>query len=141
VNDTYPELVEALSAQACDDVVVDGEVVAFEGAQTSFARLQQRMQLRDPERARRSGVRVFYYLFDLLHLDGRDTTGLPLRERKTLLRRALAFADPLRYLAHRNAQGKRFYREACSKGWEGLIAKRARRTGTSARATGSSSSA
>jgi bifunctional non-homologous end joining protein LigD len=111
--------------QDCDDFVVDGEVVAFEGVQTSFARLQHRMQLRDPERARRSGVRVFYYLFDLLHLDGRDVTGLPLRERKALLRRALGFADPLRYLAHRNAAGERFYRDACRRGWEGLIAKRA----------------
>jgi bifunctional non-homologous end joining protein LigD len=125
LNGTYPELAEALLAQASDDFVADGEVVAFEGAQTSFARLQQRMQLRDPEQARRSRVRVFYYLFDLLHLDGREVTGLPLRERKSLLRRALAFADPLRYLAHRNVEGERFYREACSKGWEGLIAKRA----------------
>jgi bifunctional non-homologous end joining protein LigD len=125
LNDTYPELVEPLSAQTSSDFVVDGEVVAFEGAQTSFARLQQRMQLRDRERARRTGVRVFYYLFDLLHLEGRELTGLPLRERKALLRRALAFADPLRYLTHRNAEGERFYREACSKGWEGVIAKRA----------------
>jgi bifunctional non-homologous end joining protein LigD len=125
LNGTYPELAEALLAQACDDFVADGEVVAFEGAQTSFARLQQRMQLRDPERARRVGVPVFYYLFDLLHRDGRDVTGLPLRERKALLRRALSFADPLRYLAHRNVNGERFYQEACHRGWEGLIAKRA----------------
>jgi ATP-dependent DNA ligase len=96
LNDTYPELADALLARACDDFAVDGEVVAFEGAQTSFARLQQRMQLRDPERARRSGVRVFYYLFDLLHLDGHDVTGLPLRERKALLRRSLSLAEPLR---------------------------------------------
>jgi ATP-dependent DNA ligase len=83
------------------------------------------MQLRDPARARASGVRVFYYLFDLLHLDGRDVTGLPLRGRKGLLRQALSFADPLRYLPHRNAEGERFYGEACGRGWEGLIAKRA----------------
>jgi bifunctional non-homologous end joining protein LigD len=125
LNETYPEIVDALVAQTREHFVVDGELVAFEGAQTSFARLQQRMQLRDPERARRSAVRVFYYLFDLLHLDGRDVTALPLRERKALLRRALSFADPLRHLAHRNADGERFYQEACRKGWEGLIAKRA----------------
>jgi bifunctional non-homologous end joining protein LigD len=105
LNDTYPEIVEALLAQDCTDFVVDGEIVAFEGAQTSFARLQRRMQLRDPERARRSGVAVFYYAFDLLRLDGRDTTGLPLRERKTLLRSSLTFDDPVRYLPHRNAEG------------------------------------
>ena len=126
LNGTYPEVAEALQAEICDDFVVDGEVVAFEGAQTSFPRLQQRMQLRDPERARRSGVRVFYYVFDLLHLEGHDTTNLPLRERKRLLRRALSLhAAPLRHLAHRNAEGERFYREACRRGWEGIIAKRA----------------
>src|SRR5271166_5228024 len=31
------------------------------------------------------GVRLLYYAFDLLHLDGRDTASLPLIERKALL--------------------------------------------------------
>ncbi len=39
-----------------------------------FERLQQRMQIRDPERARRSPVAVYYYLFDVLELDGDDET-------------------------------------------------------------------
>ena len=51
------------------------------------------MQLRDPARARASGVRGFYYLFGLLHLAGRDVTALPPRERKAL-HQALSFADP-----------------------------------------------
>jgi len=38
---------------------VDGEVVAFKGRQTSFERLQRRMQIRDAERARRTGVPVY----------------------------------------------------------------------------------
>ncbi len=125
LNDTYPELVDALLAQDCDSFIADGEVVAFEGRQTSFARLQQRLQLRDPEQARRSGVPVFYYLFDLLYLDGYDTTQLELRIRKSLLRRFLSFRGPLRYLRHRNAEGEAYYREACRRGWEGVIAKRA----------------
>ncbi|MGZ4338401.1 MAG: non-homologous end-joining DNA ligase [Gaiellaceae bacterium] len=124
LNDTYPELVEALKAQVCDEFVVDGEVVAFEGRRTSFARLQQRMQLRAPEQARVTPVRVFYYLFDLLFLDGWDTTELELRHRKSLLRRALTSRDPLRYLPHRNAAGEAYYLEACRRGWEGLVAKR-----------------
>src|SRR5262249_37529130 len=95
LNDTYPELVDALLAQACDDFVVDGEVVALAGRQTSFARLQKRMQLHDPERARHSGIPVFYYLFDLLYLDGFDITQLEQRDRKSLLGSALGFADPL----------------------------------------------
>jgi bifunctional non-homologous end joining protein LigD len=125
LNDAYPELVDPLGSQASDDFIVDGEIVAFEGSRTSFERLQQRIQLRDPEATRRSGVPVFYYLFDILHLDGHDTDALELRDRKALLRNALSYGDPLRFLPHRNTQGEALYQDACRKGWEGLIAKRA----------------
>jgi bifunctional non-homologous end joining protein LigD len=124
----YPEIAEALQGQDADDFVVDGEVVAFEGRQTSFARLQGRLGLRDPDRVRRTGIAVYLYLFDLVHLDGHDLTRLPLRTRKSLLRRAVEFRDPLRFLTHRVRRGEDYYREACSKGWEGLIAKRASAT-------------
>ncbi len=125
LNSSYPELVQALAAETCDDFLVDGEIVAFRHGITSFERLQRRMQLSDPEAARRSGVRVYLYVFDLLRLEGRDTTRLPLRTRKALLRRALSFGNSVRYLPHRNRDGERLYREACAKGLEGLIAKRA----------------
>jgi DNA ligase D-like protein (predicted ligase) len=125
LNETYPELADALSEQDAESFAVDGEIVAFEGRVTSFSRLQQRMQISDPEEARRSGVKVYYYLFDLLYLGGYDTTGVPLRHRKALLRQALRFADPIRFTAHRNEDGEAYYREACRKGWEGIIAKRA----------------
>ena len=44
LNERYPEIAEALEAERCDRFAVDGEVVAFDGAQTSFARLAQRGQ-------------------------------------------------------------------------------------------------
>jgi bifunctional non-homologous end joining protein LigD len=125
LDGAYPEVAEALGREAETDLVVDGEIVAFEDGQTSFARLQRRMQVRDREVARRSGVAVFYYVFDLLHLAGRDTTDLPLRLRKALLRRAANFGDPLRYSVHRNTDGEAFHQEACRRGWEGVVAKRA----------------
>jgi DNA ligase D-like protein (predicted ligase) len=124
----YPELVEALAADAATEFVADGEIVAFDGSQTSFARLQGRMHLQDPELARASGIPVFLYLFDLLRFDGHDLTGLPLRTRKRLLREGLVFTGPVRYTPHRNERGEDFFREACAKGWEGLIAKRAEST-------------
>lgn len=123
VNDTYPELAEAVAAQPAQDFVADGEVVAFEGNVTSFSRLQGRMQISNPDKARNSGIAVTLYLFDLLHLAGHDTTGLPLRRRKSLLRQALSFEDPLRFTSHRNADGEACFEQACQKGWEGLIAK------------------
>jgi bifunctional non-homologous end joining protein LigD len=125
LDGSYPEVAEALGAESEADFVVDGEIVAFEGDRTSFGRLQQRMQTRDREAARRSGIAVFYYVFDLLHLSGYDTTDLPLRARKALLRRAVTYRGPLRYSAHRNASGEAFYRQACRRGWEGVVAKRA----------------
>jgi DNA ligase D-like protein (predicted ligase) len=125
LNDTYPEVAEALAEQTARRFVTDGEIVAFEGSATSFARLQGRMQITDPVQARRTGIAVYYYLFDLLYLDTYDITSLPLLDRKRLLRKAFAFRDPLRYSVHRHRDGEAFYREACRQGWEGLIAKRA----------------
>lgn len=125
MNDTYPELVEALGKQACTDFVADGEIVAFEGNRTSFSRLQQRIGIRDPDEARRMGVGVYLYLFDLLHLDGHDTTQLALHDRKRLLKRALSFGGHVRFTPHRVEAGEEALEEACRKGWEGLIAKRA----------------
>lgn len=124
-NAAYPEIVDALADLEADDFIADGEVVAFEGNRTSFERLQGRMRIQDPEEARETGIAVYHYLFDLLHLDGQDVTGLPLRDRKRLLRRAIDFDDPLRRLPHRDEEGEAYLKEACGKGWEGIIAKRA----------------
>ncbi|MFM9370463.1 non-homologous end-joining DNA ligase [Streptomyces sp. Da 82-17] len=125
LNDSYPEIVEALAAQDCGDFTVDGEIVAFSHGRTEFSRLQQRMGLTDRRRIEATGVAVTYYLFDLLRLDGRDTRALPLRARKSLLRRALAYRPPLRLTTHRNEGGAELLAKACASGWEGLIAKRA----------------
>jgi bifunctional non-homologous end joining protein LigD len=125
LNGTYPEIVDGLARQRCPDFVVDGEIVAFDKARPSFSRLQRRLGITNPDVARRSPVAVFFYLFDLLHIDGHDTGELSLRTRKKLLLRALSFEAPLRFTAHRNEAGEALLREMCAKGWEGVIAKKA----------------
>jgi DNA ligase D-like protein (predicted ligase) len=123
-NNPFPEIVDALSVQPARDFVIDGEIVAFDQGITSFPRLQQRLGVKDAAVSRRSRVAIFYYVFDVMHLDGRRTTGLPLRERKELLRSSLDFSPRLlRFTTHRATHGERYLEEACSKGWEGLIAK------------------
>jgi DNA ligase D-like protein (predicted ligase) len=112
----YPELAKALGAEAATRFAVDGEVVAFEDGQTSFARLTQRGE---------RSVRVFLYVFDLLWVDGCDVRALPLLARKRLLRQTLGFQGDVRLTPHRNADGEAYYEEACRRGWEGVIAKRA----------------
>src|SRR3954453_19483999 len=115
-NGRFPTIAAALEQQRCQRFAIDGEVVAFSGRQTSFAKLAD---------ARAGRAKVFLYVFDIPALDGEDVRPLPLRERKRLLRDAIDFDDPVRFTTHRNGDGVEFYEEACRKGWEGLIAKRA----------------
>lgn len=114
IDESFPELVEALTELGGQRFVADGEIVALDGREV-FTNSQ----------TRRRGARLCYYLFDLLSLDGKDISGQPLRQRKLLLRDAFRYRDPLRYCEHRERDGEAFYRYACVQGWEGLIAKRA----------------
>ena len=116
LSERYPEVRDALAAQSAPRFAVDGEIVAFDGAQTSFARLAARGH---------HPVPVFLYVYDLLWLDGYDVTALGLRTRKRLLRGALRYAGPLRLSAHRNRDGEAMFADACRRGWEGVVAKRA----------------
>ena len=121
---TYPEITEALAAQA-GSFIIDGEIVAFDGSQTRFARLQQRLGVRHPGPDLREEVPVYYYIFDVLWAGNRDMRPLPLRQRKQILRSLLTFAGPLRFTEHRDTDGEAYFRQACASGWEGVIAKRA----------------
>jgi bifunctional non-homologous end joining protein LigD len=137
LNDAYPELVDALSSAVRGDAVLDGEIVAFdlERGITSFSRLQQRMQLRDPVRARRSQVAIHLYLFDCLHFDGVDLTGLPLLDRKSALSDVVWYDDPIRLTPYKSSGGVAMLRDACERGEEGIIAKRATSRYVSTRST------
>jgi bifunctional non-homologous end joining protein LigD len=116
LNGGYPELITPLLKQQPTSFVMDGEIVAFENGVSSFSRLQRRMQDR---------VEVFYYVFDLPYLDGRDLRNVPLIERKELLQASFQFHDPIRYVEHRKRDGEAYFLEACKKGLEGVVAKQA----------------
>jgi bifunctional non-homologous end joining protein LigD len=124
LNDhTYPEVREAIMAQTVEDVILDGEVTAFRGKQSSFSLLQDRLGLATIEEALASGIEIEYYVFDILHMDGYSTLRLPQIERKELLRQAIEFNDVVHYNEHRMEKGEKFLVQACKAGWEGLIAK------------------
>jgi bifunctional non-homologous end joining protein LigD len=119
LNERYPEVAAALEDGPCRRFVVDGEVVGLSGGRSSFEALQRRGHDRR--------VKVAFYVFDVLWLDGEDLRERPLRERKAALRAALRFGEgTVRWTPYRRAhEGERLLAEACRKGWEGLIAKRA----------------
>jgi bifunctional non-homologous end joining protein LigD len=120
-NERYPEIVDSLSGQDPSAFIVDGEAVAFRGRESSFSMLQTRG--RAPATRGRGGVRLFFYVFDVLHVDGWDVTNLGLLHRKALLQEMLDYRGALRFTTHRTGAGDRYAREACEKGWEGIIAK------------------
>jgi DNA ligase D-like protein (predicted ligase) len=114
-NARFPEVAAALGKLLCGPFVVDGELVAFDGDQTSFALLQSSPH---PEH-------LTYCVFDLLHLDGRDTTGLTLTERQAQLAAALGDGHaPLSLVRPLEGRPDDLLNRACASGWEGLIAKR-----------------
>jgi DNA ligase D-like protein (predicted ligase) len=115
-NERFPALAQALQDDPASDFVVDGEIVAFARGKSTFETLQQRGDRRTD---------IYLYLFDVLYADGEDVSALPWRERKALLRKLLRFDGPIKLTQHRNGDGEALFRDACAKGWEGLIAKRA----------------
>ncbi|HEX5401347.1 MAG TPA: non-homologous end-joining DNA ligase [Pseudonocardiaceae bacterium] len=125
MDTNYPELVAALAEQAPGRFVADGEIVAFERGRTSFLKLQNRIHLEHPTAEDIAAVPLHLYLFDLLVIGDVDVTGVPLRDRKRLLRQTFDFGGPIRLSTHRNGDGEEYLKQACQRGWEGLIAKRA----------------
>jgi bifunctional non-homologous end joining protein LigD len=66
-----------------------------------------------------------FFLFDLLHLDGKSLIPLPLLERKQRLQRLLSKAPHcLRYSDHHVGDGPAFYTQASKLGVEGIVSKR-----------------
>jgi bifunctional non-homologous end joining protein LigD len=114
-NERFPAIAQALDADPASDFVVDGEIVAFAHGKSTFETLQQRGE---------RPAQIYLYVFDILYAGGEDVGPLPWRERKALLRDTLCFDGPVRLTQHRNRDGEKLFREACQKGWEGLIAKR-----------------
>jgi bifunctional non-homologous end joining protein LigD len=125
ITTTFPEVAGALAARHSGDLLVDGEIVAFDGTRTRFERLQLRLGVADPSDALLREVPVDYYVFDVLYAEDRDVRSLPLLQRKQILTRCLGFRGPLRFTEHRERDGEALFAQACRDGWEGLVAKRA----------------
>jgi bifunctional non-homologous end joining protein LigD len=125
LTSTYPEVRAAVADVRSRRLVVDGELVAFDGDQTSFTRLQQRLGVTRPSPEQVAEYPVVYCVFDLLEVDGEDLTDRPLVERRARLTETVRPGSALQPTeAWRNDSEQRFA-AACRSGWEGLIAKRA----------------
>ncbi|MGA3147182.1 MAG: non-homologous end-joining DNA ligase [Acidimicrobiales bacterium] len=125
LTSTYPEVRLAVAYQRSRDLLLDGEVVAYDGEQTSFTRLQQRLGVTRPSRELVANYPVVYCVFDLLEADGEDLTDRPLVERRSRLMKAIRSSTALQHTEAWHDDSRRRFADACRSGWEGLIAKRA----------------
>jgi DNA ligase D-like protein (predicted ligase) len=123
LDERYPEITAAFQRQGRDAFIADGEIVTFEDGVSSFAKLQKRMQVARPSAELMRAVPVWLYMFDLLYLDRYDTRQVPFRCRKEVLRHTFDFGDSLRFTEHCEREGEAYWRAACQRGWEGVIAK------------------
>jgi bifunctional non-homologous end joining protein LigD len=121
----YPEVRAALERQRDRKLVLDGEVVAFDGEQTSFSRLQQRLGVADPSEELVAAYPVVFCVFDLLELNREDLRCQSLLERRARLTQAVRPSAAVRISEVWRDDSQRRFAQACQSGWEGLIAKRA----------------
>ena len=127
VSARYPEL-RALGPQlGSREVVLDGEIVAFdEQGRPSFERLQRRMHVTSPSAVRllASEEPVSYLIFDLLYLDGHTTMALPYRERRALLEGLRLKGATWQTPAYHAGEGRELLAAAAEQRLEGVVAKR-----------------
>ena len=124
----YPELTSALRALPIPGVVLDGEIVMFDGdGRPDFHRLAVRAQIHRTSEIQRAALAtpVTYMVFDLLGAAGYDLRGLPLLVRKSLLARILPAIGPLKLAEHIPSQGEALLAQVVARGLEGVVAKRA----------------
>lgn len=114
LNSAYPELVDEFKKQKTKNFILDGEIVAFEKGKTSFSKLQQ---------VKRQKIKVFIYIFDLLFFDKYDLRDQKLIDRKKVLKDNFKFSNIFRYTPHIVKNGEAYFKKACKKGREGIIAK------------------
>lgn len=127
-NKGYPELVQALEKQQADNFIIDGEIVATgKHGISDFQLLQSRINLKDLAsiKEREKKIRISYYIFDIIYLDGYNLQYLPLLARKKILKKFLKYNKILKYTDHKSPDGIKYFKQACKLHWEGLIAKKA----------------
>jgi bifunctional non-homologous end joining protein LigD len=122
-TESFPSLVAALETLNAKNAVLDMEAVILNAAgKSSFQALQAALgEGGNPEK-------IVAYVFDLLHLDGKNLTDLPLTGRKEKLHALLKITKrnpALRYSDHIQGHGPEIFAKACDSGLEGIISKQA----------------
>lgn len=120
-TERFAGLAQVLARLPVTTALIDGESIVEDArGATDFVALVDALK-------GKAGAHIAFVAFDLMHLDGRDYTKLPLLERKAALKRVIAkgnVASHVRYSDHVVGNGVAMLAAVCRQGLEGIISKR-----------------
>src|ERR1035437_2243870 len=115
-QNAYPPVFNELK-KIKQNAVLDGEIVVLnEEGIPEFQLLQHYDSNRDKP--------IQYYVFDILSLNGKDTTELPLLKRKALVQKVLKKSEVIKNSDHIKEKGIDFFKVTEKKNLEGVMAKK-----------------
>ncbi len=113
-NERFPHIVDHLASLKLH-AILDGEIAAVDDEGVSHFQMLQHYA---------TAQHIYYFVFDILYLNGRDLRELPLIERKAILKKVLGKDPLIHYLDHVEKRGKEFFELCKQHGLEGVIGKK-----------------
>ena len=125
LNAIYPELKD-IYRQVKARCILDGELVVLREGKPDFFEVQRRSLMANPVKIGLAAGKlpVCFTAFDILYLDCRQITDLPLIERKSLLSETVIESPSLAVSRYIEEKGVALYNAAAAQGLEGVVAKR-----------------
>ncbi len=119
-NEKFEEIVKSIGELVVEDAILDGEIVALDPKGRSSFQLLQAFALSKEQ------TPLFYYVFDLLRINGTDLRSRPVGERKAQLEKLIGKKSGLvRYSASLTGDVTQLLKQVSRLDLEGLIGKRA----------------
>lgn len=131
LSDMFPDIKKGAQLLGCKSFILDGEIIGWDENTGSFMPFQWTIQRRRKYKVKdtKSKVPVRLFVFDILYLDGKDLTQLPLIERLTKLENIIDLSKtkklqvtPTDYFEDEQ-EGKDKFHLYINKDLEGIIAK------------------
>lgn len=124
VDRVYPELL-SIHRSVSERCILDGEILVFSGGVPDFFSIQKRALMSNPIKIALAvnKIPVTFVAFDILYLNGKDLTPLPLIERKRILYETVTESPRLNISRHIESGGMKLFEAARAKELEGVVAK------------------
>lgn len=127
VTSQYPELQQLAEMLIGQQVILDGEIIAFnKKGQPSFTLLQQRMGLNSPITIKNKmlEIPVTYIIFDILYFNQQSLLDHPYLERRRILEKLNLSGTNWQTPAYQQGSGKEILTAVSALELEGIVAKR-----------------